>query len=187
MKTIFILLLALFFSLTFSAQNKPHMYTQFDFAIPLKGNQDSENDNSSTDENYWFLPDGASGKIGFGFHQNRWLALGIHTGIDWKGSEKLVAVPVFANARISPRIGDNTRMYLQAGYGKSFAIGRGNLSGDYKKVSLGIESADGVSLFIELVQHDFTLHQIENINMLSIGISSIIFKGKTIAPSPASE
>lgn len=187
MKTVFVLLLTLFFSSSFLAQNKPHFYKQFDFAIALRGNQDNENDNSGTDENYWFLPDGVSGKIGFGFHQNRWLALGIHTGIDWQASEKLVAVPVFANVRVSPRIGENTRIYLQAGYGKSFAIGRGNLSGDYKKISLGIESADGVSLFIELAQHGFTLHHIQNINMVSIGISSVLFEGKTIAPNPASE
>lgn len=176
MKNIFFILITLFFTLISFGQEKKRTYVQFDIAIPLKGNQDRENDNQySGNKESWFLPDGLSTKLGYGFHHNNWVAIGLHTGIDWKGSEKLVAVPVFANLKLSPKIGDETRVNLQAGYGKSFALGRGNLSGDYKKVSLGIEDSDGLSLFVELAQYGFTLNNIEKITSFSIGISLTTF------------
>lgn len=176
MKNIFFTLTVLFFTLISFAQEKKRTYVQFDIAIPLEGNPNRGNENEySGNKESWFLPDGFSAKLGYGFHHNNWIYLGLHTGIDWKGSEKLVAVPVFANLKLSPKIGDETRLYLQTGYGKSFALGRGNLSGDYKKISLGIEDSDGLSLFIELAQYGFTLNNIEKISILSIGISLTSF------------
>lgn len=176
MKKITLLLLTLFFTLITSAQDKKYTYTQFDVALFLKGNPDrGEEDPYTNKKESWLLPDGLSAKLGYGIHHNKWLASGIHTGVDWKGSEKLVVVPVFVNLKLSPKIAEETRLYLQAGYGKSFAIGRGNLSGDYKKASLGIENADGISLFIEIAQYGFTLNNLNKINSISLGISLTSF------------
>ena len=45
----------------------------------------------------WFIPDGLGLKIGYGIHYKKWITLGIHSGIDWKWEDKLVAVPVYLN------------------------------------------------------------------------------------------
>lgn len=85
------------------------------------------------------VPNGLGSKIGYGVHYRKWLTLGIHSGLDWKWDDKLVAVPVYLNLGLSPKVGPETRIMLQAGYGKGFALGRGNLNGEYKKIKLGIE------------------------------------------------
>lgn len=176
MKKIVLFLFPLLSVSSLIAQGKKQTYMQFDIATPLKGNPDRTDGNEiSGNTNYWFLPDGLSAKLGYGIHYNKTISAGFHSGIDWKGNAKLVVVPVFTNIKVSPKIAEETRMYLQAGYGKSFAIGRGNLSGDYKKVSLGIENSDGLSLFIELAQYGFYLNHNSKISSLSLGISAIRF------------
>jgi len=176
MEKIIILIISLFFTFSLLAQDKKHSYILFEVAVPIKGNPDrGETDLNGNTNNLWFLPDGLSAKLGYGIHYKKWAAVGIHSGIDWKGSEKLVVVPVFANLRLSPNIGDDTRISIQTGYGKSFAIGRGNLSSDYKKLSLGIENSDGLSLFVEFAQYGFTLNNPEKIGSISLGISLISF------------
>ena len=176
MKKIVVLLLSLFFSFSIFGQNKKHNYFQFDIAVPLKGNPDrGETDLNGNVNNLWFLPDGLSTKLGYGIQHNKWVSIGIHSGIDWQATNKLVVIPVFANFRLSPNISDGTRIYLQTGYGKSFAIGRGNLSSDYKKLSLGVENSDGVSLFLEFAQYGFALKYPEKIGSISLGISLTSF------------
>jgi hypothetical protein len=176
MKNITLLLLTLFFTLIASAQDKKRTYTQFDIAIPLKGNPDQgKEDQYTRKKDSWFLPDGLSAKLGYGIHHNKWVTLGIHTGLDWKGSEKLVIAPIFANLKLSPKIADETRLNFQVGYGKSFAVGRGNLMGDYKKISLAIENSVGLSLFIEFAQYGFTLNTIDKLGSLSLGLSLTTF------------
>lgn len=78
-------------------------------------------------------------------------------GLDFYVSYKLVTAPIFTNFRISPKIGENTRVTLQYGVGKSLAIGRGNLQGTYQKGSIGIENGDGICLFIEGNNHGFII------------------------------
>lgn len=151
-----------------------HFYTQFDFAIPIKGNPNRNDDYINGVENTnknWFIPDGLSAKIGYGIQQNRWIGLSFNTGIDWKGTEKFVAVPIYANFRISPAISQESRITLQLGYGKGFTLGRGNLSGEYKKVSLGIETESDLIIFIEVADYKIKVGQFNSVGCVSLGIA----------------
>lgn len=148
-------------------------YFQFDVSVPIIGNPNRVNDDR--EDNSWFLPDGLNVKFGYGFHKNKWIALGLHSGIDWKATEQLVAIPVFANLRLSPKITAESRIYIQAGYGKSFALGRGNLMGDYKKINLGLESDDDLSLFVALEQHSLKYNDFHKVYSFSLGIALTTF------------
>ena len=88
---------------------------------------------------------------------------------------KLVVVPVFANFKLSPKVSEDVRVYAQIGYGKSFGIGRGNLIGVYRKISLGVENDDGVSLFIQISDFGIQFVNIKSVASLSIGFSLITF------------
>ncbi len=150
-------------------------YVQYDFTLALKGNPNAGETNEYTQtKETWFLPDGLGAKIGYGVHYNNWVALGIHTGIYWEWNNKLVVVPVFANFKLSPKIGEETRIVLQTGIGKAAALGRGSLSGDYKKISLGLQS-DDVLFFIEISQYDFPINDQKNSGNISLGLSVIRF------------
>lgn len=173
MKTKFLatLLFIFYFTIGYS-QEKKATFIQFELATPLKAhlNQTNNSYNTTASKN-WFLPDGLSAKLGYGLHYNHWISTSIHSGIDFKGNAKLVAVPVFLNLNISPRIGESTRLSLQTGFGKTLAIGRGALSGGYKKISLGLENSDAITLFVELSEYGFELHQSGKITSFSVGIA----------------
>jgi hypothetical protein len=158
------------------ASFKDFTYSQFDLAIPLRGNPDRGEialDGSKNDS--WFLFDGVSAKIGYGVHYNSWIGISLNTGIEWKAYTKFVAVPVFGTLRISPKISDETRITLLTGYGKGFALGRGNLQGNYKKIALGIESDEGYCLFLELSEYGIKLNNIDNVGSISFGLAFFLF------------
>ena len=169
--------LVLFFAIksTIQAQDRKLTYIQFDVALSLTGNPDyGDTPKYEGDTQPWFLPDGLGSKLGYGVHYKQWLTLGIHSGLDWKWNEKLVAVPLYLNFGLSPKIGEDTRITLQLGYGKGFALGRGNLSGEYKKARLGLTGEDR-TIFIEISDYDFPLHNYKTIGSISFGISLISF------------
>ena len=172
-KTIFFLL---FCTVTLFAQDKKHSYTQFDITVALKGNPNRGVEDPYTHEKEsWFLPAGLGAKFGYGIHYKKWVGLGIHSGLNWEWTEKLVVVPVFANFKLSPKIGDETRITLQFGLGKAIALGRGNLIGDYKKISLGLQSDDDVMIFIELNHYTLPINNQADSGNISLGISLINF------------
>lgn len=152
-------------------------YTQFEVIVPLKGNKTyGEIDENGNRSDYWFLPDGIGIKFGYGIHYNEWIGVAATSGIDWLGTDKLVAVPVYANFRLSPKIAEETRVTLQYGIGKSFALGRGDLIGTYQKISLGIESTDEICLFVEINNHGYKLrNSIDEVYSISLGIALISF------------
>lgn len=113
-------------------------------------------------------------KLDMEFITKKWITLGIHSGIDWKWEDKFVAVPVYLNFGLSPKVGENTIITAQAGYGKGFALGRGNLNGEYRKLRIGIGS-DDFTIFIETAQYDITLHNQKSINSINLGISVVNF------------
>ncbi|MFB9078660.1 hypothetical protein ACFFLS_14815 [Flavobacterium procerum] len=155
------------------SQASKFSYLQFDIAVSITGNQDRDNyynDSESTSSNAFFVPNGLGSQIGYGVHYKKWATLGIHSGIDWKWDHKLVAVPVFLNLGLSPKVGPETRIMLQAGYGKGFALGRGNLNGAYKKLKLGIGSDDFI-LFVEISDYAFPLHNEKSMGAISFGIT----------------
>ena len=112
-----------------------------------------------------------SSKFGFGIQQNKWIGIGLHTGIDWNINQKLVAVPLFGNLRLSPGFGNGTRLTLQAGYGKGFALGRGNLVGNYQKYSIGIENDEDTIIFAEISGYDFNNYFKTTVYSISLGIA----------------
>lgn len=152
-------------------------YMQFDISIPLRGNKTyGEIDENGNRSDYWFLPDGIAAKFGYGIHYDQWFGIAATSGIDWFATKKLVAVPVFVNFRLSPRIGEEIRVTLQYGIGKSFAIGRGDLMGGYQKISLGLENSDGICLFLEVNNHGYKLkNNIDEVYSINIGVALITF------------
>lgn len=83
----------------------------------------------------------------------------MNTGVDWIATEKLVVIPVFGDLKLSAKIASEEQLFLQAGYGRSIVIGRGNLTGDYKKIGIGFKNTtEGLGLFAEVTQYGFTLH-----------------------------
>lgn len=156
---------------------KNFTFTQFEISIPLRGNQTyGEVDENGNRSEYMFLPDGISAKFGYGIHHNEWIGISATSGFDWYGTKKLVAVPLFVNFRLSPRITDETRITLQYGVGKSFAVGRGDLMGNYQKISLGLENADGICLFLEINNHGYKIrNSIDEVYSINIGVLFIPF------------
>lgn len=173
MKTLACLLITVGFSWPLFAQFNQGSYTQFSISTPMRANLDDDDEDA-----YWFTPNGLSLKFGQGIHFNRTIAAGLNTGVDWIASRKLVVVPAFANLKLSLKVTPEMFFYLQTDYGKSIALGRGSLHSDYKKLGLGIESPDGVAIFIELTQYGFSLDSPEKVANVSLGISSSSFKSK---------
>lgn len=170
------ILFILLFTFSAFSQKKESTYIQFDIAIPIKGNPDrGETDANGNKNSSWFLPDGLSSKLGYGLHYNKWIALGINSGVDWKWSDKLVIIPVFANVKLSPKISEDTRVTLQVGLGKVIALGRGDLMGDYKKISLGIQTPDDLVVFIELSHYTIPINNQKDSGSISLGLSLITF------------
>lgn len=93
------------------------MYTQFEIAVPFIGNPNQFNELTGEYDEPRLLLDRIDAKFGVGLHHNKWLGLAVHSGIDWKISSKIVAVPVYGNIRIAPDLGNDTRLIVQAGYG----------------------------------------------------------------------
>ncbi|RVT78351.1 hypothetical protein EOD40_03700 [Flavobacterium sufflavum] len=174
MKTLACLLITVGFSWPLFAQFDQGSYTQFGVSVPLKENIDRDDDDSN-----WFTPNGLSLKFGEGIHFNKTISVGLNSGIDWVASKKLVVVPAFANLKISLKIDKEGFLYIQTDYGKSIILGRGNLHGDYKKISLGLEHIEGIAFFIELTQYGFSLDTPEKVTTVSLGISSIWFTKKS--------
>ena len=170
-------ILILFKLLSFSAysQSKKFTYTQFEVTVALRGNPDANVvDEYTQKKGSWFVPDGLGTKLGYGVHYKKWIGLGIHSGINWEWTEKLVVVPVFANFRLSPKVGEESRITLQLGIGKAMALGRGDLVGDYKKISLGLQN-DDLLLFIELNHYALPINKQKDSGNISLGISLISF------------
>ena len=154
-----------------SKQERDRFFHQYELNTSLIGNTQSDNPSTSYDESRpWFIPNGLGFKYGIGVHKDKWFALSAHTGIDWKANERLVAVPVYGNISLNPLLGDDTRLVLQAGLGRGFAIGRGNMQGKYQKYTLGLESDNNdIGIFIEVSSYNFKLHQSNYTELFNIG------------------
>lgn len=176
MKLLKTVLFILLFCGSLFAQDKKITYAQFDVTLAFTGNTKSgEIDQRTNIKEPWLIPDGIGTKLGYGLRYKKWIGLGIHSGINWDWSNKLVVTPVFANLRLSPSISDETRITLQLGIGKAIALGRGNLTGDYQKISLGLQNDDDVLIFIELNHYAFPINNQRDSGNLSLGISLISF------------
>ena len=186
MKKTFLIFILFLFNISFSqveitindAEDIPKKekitFTQFEISVPLQGNKNRGEvyPDGSTNEN-WFVPDGVSANFGYGLHFNKWLGLSANSGIGMKLSEKLVVAPVFSNLRIMPKIGDDARIGIDVGLGQTFALGRGNLSGTFKRLKINLE-VEETQLFIEVVSYGFQLKNNSQVSN-SIGIALLSF------------
>lgn len=149
-------------------------YAKLDFSVPIRANQYAGEIDPYTGENeYWFLPDGISVRFGYGLKPIDWIAIGANIGFDWKGSKCLVVAPVFGTLKICPIIGKDVRLFLEPGLGRAMALGRNNMAGYFKKISLGIEEpkSGGIGLYIELCQYGFSKITDEKIGSFSVGLT----------------
>lgn len=178
MKSSIIIFFLFIITLGFSQEEEPLSfgdYTQFEISIPLQGNKNRGEvfpDGSTNDS--WFLPDGVNSNFGYGFHFNKWIGISANSGIGMKISEKLVMTPVFSNLRFMPKIGLDSRIGIDIGLGKTFAIGRGDLTGDFKRLKVNFEN-DDFQFFLEFVNYGIDLHNTSKIGSVSIGVASINF------------
>ncbi len=153
-------------------QKKKITYTQFELSIPLRQNDTyGEFNNLGERSDYWFLPDGASATFGFGIHHRKRFCISANTGMVFVGTQKLVAIPIYGLVRVTPIKTEEANLYLAFGYGKSFALGRGRLNGDFKKLTLGIENDKGLAIFAFVEGHGYKTVQINNqIYYLGLGL-----------------
>lgn len=90
-KRLRILLFSLFITIVASGQDKKYTYTQFDITVAVTGNPNrNEVDPNTNKKQSFFIPDGIGSKFGYGVHYKKWIGLGIHSGLSWEWSNKLV-------------------------------------------------------------------------------------------------
>lgn len=160
----------------FIEDSKP-IYKKFELSSPLRVNQYAGEINPYTGEKEpWFLPDGISARAGIGAHLDKWIGVGMNIGIDWKANRCLVVAPIFGTFRLSPRISEDVRITSEVGYGRALSLSGDKLSGNFKKISLGIEDDEsGIGFYIELCQYGFSKITPERIGSFSVGLNYIIF------------
>lgn len=147
----------------------------FDISVPFRGNETyGEIDENGNRSDYWFLPDGIGAKFGYGIHFSEWIGLSLNTGFDVVAQQKLFSVPIYASIVLTPRINDDVSLLIQYGIGKSFAIGRGNLSGYYNKFRIGV--GDEIIIFADVSLNGFAVRNIENTGSISLGLTIPVFK-----------
>lgn len=184
-KLILIFLLVFQFGFSQDEETKPRkyiedpkpIYKKFELSVPLKANQYAgEVDPYTGEKEFWFLPDGITLRAGIGGHLDKWIGVGMNIGIDWKATRCLVVAPIFGSVRLSPRIAEDIRITSEIGYGRALSISGDRLSGNFKKISLGIEDEErGGGLYIELCQYGFSKITPERIGSVSIGINYFLF------------
>lgn len=160
-----------------TSQSKKLIFAQFDISLAFQPNEQFDQPTLNGEPRHSrFVPVGIASSIGYGVHYKQWLGLSANSGLIFIGNEKLVAIPAYINFKLSPKIGEDSRITLQYGLGQSFAIGRGNLNGSYQKISLGYENNDGMVLFVAVENHSYgTVIKNSHIATLSLGLALISF------------
>lgn len=150
-----------------------HTYAKLDFSFPLRVNQYyGEIDPYTGEKEPFFLPDGFCARFGYGVKLIDWIRVGANFGIDWKGNKCLVVAPIFGTLKICPIAGMDLRYFVEAGYGRSLVLGKNDLSGYFKKISLGVEEPnDGIGLYVELCQYGFSKITDEKIGSFCLGLT----------------
>ncbi|MEL1245586.1 hypothetical protein AAEO56_15025 [Flavobacterium sp. DGU11] len=156
------------------------LFGQISISVPVRANPYSDEiqeDYAARGEEYkpsvldYVIPDGLSANIGFGVHLKSWIGVSANTGIDWIATEKIVYAPVYGSILFTPQIWEETNVYMQVGYGWSYALGRGNLSGAYQKYRLGLIFDNTGSIFLDFSSSDFPLYEYKYVGSISIGVA----------------
>lgn len=150
--------------------NRP-VYFKLEFTVPFVGNPQWDEVEEDVDEYQpWFLPAGFCVKAGTGFKIRKIISVGIGSGVDTRLDHALVVAPVFGDFTLMPKIDDGLLFYAGFGYGKAFALGRGELSGFYRRIAIGAGDWNG-RIFIEASQYGFKIHNLRQVTNISRGIA----------------
>ncbi|MGK4566862.1 hypothetical protein [Flavobacterium sp. 3HN19-14] len=156
------------------SNNEFSRVAHFELAVPFVFNTHlGEYFYDGTKDNTWFVPAGAGVKAGYGIAYAETISLSLHSGIEWY--QKLYIAPVFLNFNISSDVSDNGRLYIQAGIGRTFAIGRGNLQGVYQRYSIGYEDEEMIGFFLDLSLYGIKNEVGGHLGAVSLGISKRLF------------
>ncbi|SFQ71084.1 hypothetical protein [Flavobacterium akiainvivens] len=167
-------------------EGEKHYFGQFTLSVPLRSNPYRDEYYSYTDDNGngtmdagernysaldYVWPDGVSAHFGLGVHYHKWIGISANVGIDWLATGKLVSTPVYGALFLSPKIWESTNVYLQAGVGHTFALGRGDLSGTYQKYRVGLDFNSETGFYLEVNRYGFNLYDMNPAGSISIGVS----------------
>lgn len=163
---------------TYSSEERKEsnvFFSQFVLGVPFNANPNQGKIDPATGETEsWLIPDGISLHAGAGIHFKKWIGISANSGIDWRLKQKLVSLPVYGSVIINPHFNKETSIFLQAGLGQAYAIGRGSLSGTYQKYRIGF-LFDSLLLFADASLFGYPLKGIEQTGTFTVGISLINF------------
>lgn len=163
-----------------------HYFGQFSISVPIRANPYRDDYNYYTDDDGngviddyeqkfsvldYFYPDGVSLHYGVGLHYHKWIGITANLGLDWLATGKLVSAPFYGAVFLSPKIWETTNLYLQAGVGHTFALGRGSLSGTYQKYRVGLDFNSESILYLEVNGYGFDLYDMNPAASICIGLS----------------
>jgi hypothetical protein len=77
--------------------------------LPLTGNPNQGGDPYQQKQSF-LIPDGIGSKFGYGVHYKKWIAVGVHSGLNWNGP--VSGSSHFANFRRS-KISDETKLHYK--------------------------------------------------------------------------
>ena len=151
-------------------------FAQFAGSIPLRYNPVYGKTNTSGGSTAThFLPDGLSMHGGVGFHIRQTVAITANSGFDWHIETGLFSVPVYGSAILNIRYSDEESIMLQYGYGRAFAIGHGNLSGEYQKFRVGYVM-DILGIFAEINNYGYTWKDAPTMSSINFGVQLFVFE-----------
>jgi hypothetical protein len=152
-------------------------FRHLSLSIPLRANpyRDFEYDTDGTQLGNLLIPNGISAHLGYGIHYRSKIGLSLNTGIDYTGYLRLVNVPVYGSLMLNPHISDESSIIIQGGYGYSFALGRGSLSGTYQKYRLGLGFDDSIVIYLEVNASNFSVHGYNTAANFCVGFMALDF------------
>lgn len=149
-------------------------FSQFTVSFPFRANPEYGQSYNNANNSNWFLPDGLSAHAGFGGHVYESIGFTANTGVDWQITPKAVIVPVYGSLIVNPSIDEESSILLQAGLGRSFAIGHGDVSGTFQKYRVGYIS-NYFGIFAEANYYGFPWKGIAQISTINLGICLLNF------------
>lgn len=151
-----------------------YTFSQLSIGLAFNANPDRGDSNTVTDNDSWLIPDGLSVHGGYGIHLKQWLGISANTGLDWRIKQKLVSAPVYGSIIVNPHFNKDTSVFMQAGLGHAFALGRGSLNGTYQKYRAGILFNDTL-IYADASLFGYPLKGVGETGSFTIGISIIDF------------
>lgn len=123
----------------------------------------------------WFLEKGVLINFGYGFQHEKWVGVGVFTGLDWRATTKMVSVPLNGSVFLNPKISDDVSIFAQASLGKIFLIDDKIISGLYMKGKMGVVLLDNLLITIEYGNYELSNETHTEIDFVSFCVGIISF------------